>query len=222
MARRIESLYINDASGLSLAGATFTSSKPVTLNLPKSAGDLLTTTSSDTLTNKVLNDSSNDVAANKLRAGKYTLDLKAEAPKPGQILTALNEKGAAWQTLSLPGAEVSSAELNLEKADSAVLESFKTEAQTVYYLNTQVVSLHQKQAAAFTLKAAFYHNGEKLERLGRDDLIEFGDTSDKVRARLSRSKSKFNLQTTIQDNQIQLQVQGVGKWKSSTQLVSLN
>ena len=68
------------------------------------SGGGITASSTDTLTNKTITDSSNDVAANSLNSATTNIDVSsATAPSAGQVLTATSSTAATWQTPSSGG-----------------------------------------------------------------------------------------------------------------------
>lgn len=214
MARRIESIEIKNASGLVLAGSSITSNTPVQINLPQRDGDLTTTNSIDTLTNKTLNDISNDIAANKLRSKSSTVTIGGNATA-GHVLTALDASNAIWKPLDLPVTKFSSAEITTTDKTSTTIEAFTGVTNTVYSLVSHVVAIGREEAAVFTIKGAFRHNGTEMVRIGmRDDVVSFQDDK------------KLDVQTVMDGDTVQLQVIGKAgstiKWKSSSELLRIS
>lgn len=63
------------------------------------SGGGITASSTDTLTNKTITDTSNDVAAKSLHSATTAVDVSAAtAPTAGQVLTATSSTAATWQT----------------------------------------------------------------------------------------------------------------------------
>ena len=69
-------------------------------------GAIVGTTNTQTLTNKTITDTTNNVMAKSLKSATTTVDVSAAtAPSSGQVLVATSSTAATWQTLSsIPGA----------------------------------------------------------------------------------------------------------------------
>lgn len=70
-----------------------------TITLPTATTTLVGTGTTDTLTNKTITATSNNVTANSLRSATTSVDVAAAtAPSSGQVLTATSSTAATWQT----------------------------------------------------------------------------------------------------------------------------
>lgn len=103
-----ERVYINSAAGL-----------------PVRSYALVGETTTDTFTNKVIIDPSNDVAANRLRNGTNIATLGAVAPLAGQVLTATSGTVLQWATPAIVGGTFIDANTHIASiADSGIRLNF--------------------------------------------------------------------------------------------------
>jgi hypothetical protein len=73
------------------------------------AGIIVGTSDTQTLTNKTITDSTNNVMAKSLKSATTTVDVSAAtAPSSGQVLTATGSTAATWQTPTAPPSPASS------------------------------------------------------------------------------------------------------------------
>lgn len=87
-----------------------------TFTFPDASGTLVLPATSDTFTNKIMTDSSNNVTASGLFSATTTISVNgATAPSAGQVLTATNSTTATWQT---PSGGSSNFERNITVAQS--------------------------------------------------------------------------------------------------------
>lgn len=71
----------------------------ITLTLPGSTDTLIGRSTSDVLTNKTIDDTTNLVTADNLRSSTGVIDIKSSAaPTTGQVLTATSSTTATWQS----------------------------------------------------------------------------------------------------------------------------
>lgn len=96
-----------------------------TLTVPNSDFVITGNDLSQTLTNKTITASSNDVAANSLKSATSLVDVSsATAPTSGQILTATSSTAATWQTPSSGSADLDFQEARATNQISANITSF--------------------------------------------------------------------------------------------------
>lgn len=90
----------NDPSKkLTLSLANVTSNTTRILTVPNANTTIVGTDTSQTLTNKTITDSTNNITANGLRTATSSVDIAAaSAPTSGQVLTATSATEANWQT----------------------------------------------------------------------------------------------------------------------------
>ena len=74
----------------------------ITLTLPNSASDtIMARNTGDTMTNKTITDTTNNVAAKSLFSASTTIDVSAStAPSSGQVLIATSSTTATWQNIA--------------------------------------------------------------------------------------------------------------------------
>lgn len=90
----------NDPSKkLTLSLANVTANTTRILTVPDDNTTIVGTDTSQTLTNKTIADSTNNITANGLRTATTSVDIAAaSAPTSGQVLTATSATAANWQT----------------------------------------------------------------------------------------------------------------------------
>lgn len=81
------------------AVSELTADRTITLPLLTGNDEFTFNNHTQTLTNKTLDDSSNDIGANKLRTTGTSVSVNSSAPTTGQVLRATSGTVATWQTL---------------------------------------------------------------------------------------------------------------------------
>ena len=212
MSRTVSDLTV--LNQLTISGATVVNGTGGTggiLTFPTSSTTIVGTDTTNTLTNKTITGTTNNVDANNLRNGSsWVIPLSGVAPTNGQILT-YNGTGAVWMAND---SNVTTA--TTSGATATTLDTVATTSDTSYFIKTKIIARRSDSGSetnGYQLIATFQNVSGTVTQVTTTDRLEF------------ENSSAWNAVFTISGTDILIVVTGeTGKtiqWKGSTEVISV-